>query len=67
MKYSKALKLRNALLKIFNPALDHSYLLDSYDNYLIESGSYISKKRAEICNLLDPIIIQFMAEISGGM
>lgn len=66
MRYNKALQQRNSLLKFF--AANHKFdaeALDLYDQQLIEHGIYVSQKRQEFCEQLQPRIEYYYQFISN--
>lgn len=66
IRYTKALKLRNALLKNFNNSKEANYLLDSYDQVLVQTGIYIANKRREVVSQLQIYLEVFVDQISNN-
>ncbi len=67
IKYNKALKQRNALLKQFYEKGYYDKIsIEVYDKQLIENGTIIYRERKEFLKQLTPVFNRYYSEISQG-
>jgi DNA replication and repair protein RecF len=67
IKYNKALKQRNSLLKQFDEkGYFDDITLEIYDKQLIEYGSIIHREREDFLKQLSPVFNKYYSEISDG-
>lgn len=64
--YTNQLKQRNSMLRLFAERGVDNDLLDTYDQKLAASGTYINRKRTEFLNEFLPLLIHHYNFLSGG-